>query len=168
MLESGVMKVAIIDYGMGNLFSVKQACEYSGLQAVITSDARQLLSAKAAILPGVGSFGDAITTLAKNDLIAPIKDFIQSQKPFMGICLGMQLLFNESEEFGNHVGLGVISGRGVKFPVTVECGIKNKVPQIGWNKIEKPTYRDNGFWNNTLCQFYSYLYSGTYSFRFMV
>jgi len=126
-------KVVIIDYGMGNLFSVKLACEKVGLDSLITNDISEISGADALILPGVGAFGDAIENLGKLNLVKPIKEFIKSGKPFLGICLGMQLLMSESEEFGKHKGLDIIKGKVVKF-----SNKKEKVPQVGWNKILKP------------------------------
>lgn len=130
-------KVAIIDYGLGNLFSINQACEYVGLESVITKDKRDIENADALILPGVGAFGDAMESLRRSTLIEPILNFIKSKKPFMGICLGMQLLFTESEEFGNHKGLDLIKGRIRKFPVQGDNGESIRVPQIQWNQISK-------------------------------
>jgi imidazole glycerol-phosphate synthase subunit HisH len=129
------IKVSIIDYGMGNLFSVEQACRYVGLEPVITSDKNEILNSRAAILPGVGAFGDAMDNLEKLDLISPIKDFIKTGKPLLGVCLGMQLLFSESEEFGAHKGLNIIEGSVVKFRKESE---PVKVPQIAWNQIYPP------------------------------
>ena len=145
MPDSKQKKVAIIDYGMGNLFSVQRACEHVGLAATITSDKAELLSAQAAILPGVGAFGDAMENLQKRDLVAPLKDFIYSGKPFMGICLGLQLLMSESEEFGRHRGLDILKGNVVKFHPQHSPTRKAKVPQVGWNKIYKSTGA-NGQW----------------------
>lgn len=133
--------VIIIDYGMGNLFSVAQACKATGINAIITSDKKQILSADALIFPGMGAFGDAMDNLKQLDLIHPIKDFVQSGKPFMGLCLGMQLLLTESEEFGTHKGLDIIEGSVKRFQTTEE-----KVPQIGWNHIQQPTTRS---WDKT-------------------
>jgi len=129
------LQVALIDYEMGNLFSVKRACEYVGLKPIITSDKSVIMNSDAAILPGVGAFGDAINNLKKLDLISPIKEFIAMGKPFMGICLGMQLLLSESEEFGNHKGLNIVEGSVVKFPTKNKEDQKFKVPQVGWNRI---------------------------------
>ncbi len=136
-------KVVIIDYGMGNLFSVKLACEKVGMDALISNDKSEILKASALILPGVGAFGDAMETLEKSDLASAIKEFIDSGKPFLGICLGMQLLMTESEEFGIHKGLGIIKGRVVKF-----SSKKDKVPQVGWNKVSKLENGTN--WEGTL------------------
>lgn len=133
--------ITIIDYQISNLFSVQHACEYLGLKAEISSDKNKLLSGDAAILPGVGAFGDAMQNLKTLDLIGPIKEFIDSGKPFMGICLGLQLLFSESEEFGSHKGLDIIPGKVVKFPPKNSLGKMVKVPQIGWNQIYEPPER---------------------------
>jgi glutamine amidotransferase len=129
------VSVAIIDYGMGNLFSVKHACEQVGLTSIVTHDRETIMQARAVILPGVGAFGDAMEHLHKHELIVPIKEFIASGKPFLGVCLGMQLLFSESEEFGNPPGLNIIEGKVVKFPITDASGNAIKVPQVGWNSI---------------------------------
>lgn len=131
-------RVAIVDHGMGNLYSVKRACEYVGLAAEITSDARVVAAADGIILPGVGAFGDAMETLKQYDLVAPMKESIISGKPFLGVCLGMQLLMTESEEFGKHAGLDIFQGSVVQFPHINERGERIKVPQVGWNTIACP------------------------------
>lgn len=141
--------ISIIDYGMGNLFSVRQACEYAGMKSVITADKSMIGSSDALILPGVGAFGNAMDCLRRLDLILPIKDFISSGKPFMGICLGLQLLMSESEEFGTHEGLDIVKGSVVKFPEKNTEGKMSKVPQVGWNRIftgNDPVRRD---WEET-------------------
>lgn len=140
--------IAIIDYKLSNLFSVQHACEFVGLNAKITSSPLDIKSADAAILPGVGAFGDAMKNLENLGLIKTIQDFIKSGKPFLGICLGLQLLFSSSEEFGNYQGLGVIPGKVVKFPTTDSEGNSVKVPQIGWNSINLPRHNPNK-WKNT-------------------
>lgn len=139
-------RIAIVDYGMGNLFSVSQACEKAGMHAFVSSEIRDITEADAIILPGVGAFGDAMNNLIKLDLTAPIIDHVASGKPFMGICLGMQLLFTESEEFGQHKGLNILEGKICKFPVINTTGTRIKVPQIGWNQVWKPEHRT---WENT-------------------
>src|SRR6185369_4058172 len=108
-------------------------------QVVISSDKNDLLKSDAAILPGVGAFGIAMDNLKKLDLIAPMKDFIASGKPFMGICLGMQLLFSESEEFSRNEGLNIIPGHVQRFPDRSPQGEVVKIPQIGWNQIREPS-----------------------------
>lgn len=137
--------VVIIDYGLGNIFSLFQACEYVGYNVEVTSDPDKLIKADALILPGVGAFGNAIETLGNNDLFNPIIEFVNTGKPFLGICLGMQLLFTESEEFGNHKGLDLIEGQIIKFP-EFEINSKFRVPQIQWNKIFA---KDNFNWDET-------------------
>ena len=137
--------VAIIDYKMSNIFSVQSACSKVGLSSVITSDKNQILDSKAAILPGVGAFGEAMSQLSKYKLDDTIHTFIGTKKPFIGICLGLQLLFESSQEFGHHSGLGLINGKVVKFNKITIDSVKYPVPQIGWNKI-----RNEGNWDKTL------------------
>jgi glutamine amidotransferase len=142
-----IIKVAIVDYGLGNLFSIDQACRQAGLSSFITSDVDFISTSDALILPGVGAFGDAMNSLKVNNLVSPIHNFVQTGKPFMGICLGMQLLFTESEEFGKHVGLNLIPGRIVRFPQTNSDGQLIRVPQIQWNQIRCP---ENKSWQNSV------------------
>lgn len=130
------LKVAIIDYQLSNLFSVKHACEVVGLEAIITSDPNQLSDCDALILPGVGAFGDAMKNLQEFNLVNSILEHVNKRKPFLGVCLGLQLLFETSEEFGTHKGLGIVKGSVIKFPPKNEVGEVIKVPQIGWNKIK--------------------------------
>jgi glutamine amidotransferase len=128
-------KVTIIDYGLGNLFSINNACESVGLDTIITADIDEISKSDALILPGVGAFGDAMQTLKEKKLDVAIHDFINTGKPFMGICLGMQLMFSESEEFGKHEGLNLIPGKIVKFPKKNKQNENIRVPQIQWNQI---------------------------------
>ena len=123
--------IAIIDYGAGNLQSVEKAIRFIGSQAVVTKDKDEILSAQAAILPGVGAFGDAMGCLQKSGLTQPVLDFIGSGKPFLGICLGLQLLFEESEETPGVNGLGVLKGKICRIP----DGDGLKIPHIGWNSL---------------------------------
>jgi len=141
-------EVAIIDYQAGNLFSVQHACITVGLHCRIISSPNEILNACALILPGVGAFGDAMNNLRTLDLIQPLKDFASSGRPFLGICLGMQLLFSESEEFGNVKGLDIVEGRVIRFPEQNEKRKKVKIPHIGWNRIYIPKY--NKSWNGTI------------------
>lgn len=131
-------RVAIVDYGMGNLFSVQQACTHVGLEAMITAEASRLLTADAVILPGVGAFGDAMAELTRRDLVVPLREAVASGKPVLGICLGMQLLMSESEEFGRHQGLNIVEGTVTRLAVAAEAGARLKVPQVGWNRIARP------------------------------
>ena len=128
--------IAIIDYQMGNLRSVQKAFERVGHAATITSDPDRLSEASKIVLPGVGGFGDAMRELKTRQLVAPIHQAIDSGKPFLGICLGLQLLFEVSYEGGQHEGLGVLQGEVVRF----ELPSPYKVPHMGWNQamIRKP------------------------------
>jgi glutamine amidotransferase len=131
-------KVAVVDYGMGNLFSVKHACEHVGLQASITSSRQEILDADAVILPGVGAFGNAMETLWRLDLVSALQEIAVSSKPLIGICLGMQMLMTESFEFGRHSGLGIISGTVVRFDKPLGPNGVLKVPQVCWNRMYRP------------------------------
>jgi imidazole glycerol-phosphate synthase subunit HisH len=128
-------KVAIVDYGMGNLFSVRQACEHAGLDVRITSEREEILKADAVILPGIGAFGDAMATLSRLDLVTVLRDVAASGKALVGVCLGLQLLMTESFEFGRHKGLGIIEGQVVPFDNPLEGERQLKVPQVGWNSV---------------------------------
>lgn len=127
--------IAVIDYDMGNLRSVTKALEHVGAKAERTRDPRVIDDASGVVLPGVGAFGDCMTHLTEYGLVEPILKAIEKGKPFLGICLGLQVLFEESEEFGTHRGLGVIKGRIRRFPegMTHE-GERLKVPHMGWNE----------------------------------
>ena len=124
--------IAIVDYQMGNLRSVQKGLEKVGHAAEITSDPQVLGRADKIILPGVGAFRDAIAELRSRDLVGAIKDAIDAGKPFLGICLGLQLLFDVSHEDGEHEGLGILSGEVVRFDVPREY----KVPHMGWNQAK--------------------------------
>jgi imidazole glycerol-phosphate synthase subunit HisH len=127
--------VAIVDYGMGNLFSVLRACQTVGLEAEITNSTATVRRASAIILPGVGAFGVAMDNLRDLGLIEVIRAAVDDGKPLLGICLGMQLLMAESWEFGHREGLGIIQGDVVKLPEGMSGGCRLKVPQVGWNGI---------------------------------
>ena len=124
--------IAIIDYGAGNIMSVRKALDYIGCEAEVTSDASRILAADGAILPGVGSFGDAMDNMARSNLVSAVKEFAASGKPFLGICLGLQILFDKSEESPNVQGLSIFGGEVNRFPS--DMGLK--IPHIGWNSIE--------------------------------
>jgi imidazole glycerol-phosphate synthase subunit HisH len=127
--------IGIVDYGMGNLFSVNKALERLGVDSFISDEPERLLDASALIIPGVGSFKDAMFLLKENGLDKTIKKFVSSGKPLLGICLGMQLLFEESEENGVTKGLGLLPGKVVRFPGITPEGMAYKVPHMGWNKL---------------------------------
>jgi glutamine amidotransferase len=132
--------IAIVDYGMGNLRSVQKAVEYLGGEAVITRDPSVMADAGELILPGVGAFGDAMDNLREYNLVDPIYRFVETGRPFLGICLGMQLIFTESEENGLYPGLGLIPGRVVRFDIPAAF----KVPHMGWNCL---TVSEHPLWN---------------------
>lgn len=123
--------VAVIDYGAGNLSSVKKALDYLGAESEITQDKSKILSASHVILPGVGSFGDAVNSMKERGLVETVKRAAVSGKPFLGICLGLQLLFESSDESVGVEGLGLLNGRIVEIPK--DKGLK--VPHIGWNSV---------------------------------
>lgn len=123
----------IVDYGLGNLFSIRQACRAAGISAEVSADPKAVQSAPMVILPGVGSFGDAMSALESRDLVLPLRDYAAGGGILFGVCLGMQLLLDESDEFGSHQGLGIIPGRVERLPV----GPGLKVPQIGWVQVNQ-------------------------------
>ena len=125
--------IAILDYGVGNLFSLRSSLQQLGLQAVVTADADVIRAADRLILPGVGAFGDAMAKLTATGLVPVLKEQAE-QKPLLGICLGMQLLFEKSYEYGEHAGLGFIKGE--VCPLGPDLADKSlKVPQMGWNAL---------------------------------
>lgn len=123
--------ICIIDYGAGNIESVRKAFEFIGAECVLSDDPKVLESADAAVLPGVGSFGDAMDNIRSRKLEEPIKKFISSGKPFLGICLGLQILFEGSEESPEATGLSVLKGKIVRIP----NGEGLKIPHMGWNSL---------------------------------
>lgn len=141
-------RVAIVDHGLGNLHSVKQVCEFVGLNAIISSAKSEILSADAVILPGVGAFGDAMQTLHRLDLVSVLRNVADSSKPMIGICLGLQLLMSESYEFGFHKGLNIIEGSVDRFDQPKENDRLLKIPQVGWNRVYPA--RNSINWSDTL------------------
>jgi glutamine amidotransferase len=123
--------IVVVDYGMGNLRSVQKGFEKVGEHAVISRDQKEIREADKLVLPGVGAFPQCMENLAGLDLIDPIRDFIASERPFLGICLGLQLLFDESEEFGGHDGLGIVPGKVRQF----DRAMGLKIPHMGWNEV---------------------------------
>lgn len=121
--------IAIIDYGMGNLRSVQKAFEFLGFEAVITDDVNVIEKADKVVLPGVGAFCDAIKTIREKGIDKVLKTVVENKTPLLGICLGMQMMFDKSYENGEYEGLGLISGEVVRLPET------EKIPQIGWNNL---------------------------------
>jgi imidazole glycerol-phosphate synthase subunit HisH len=121
----------IVDYGMGNLRSVQKAFEHLGIEAVITANPSDLATADRVVLPGVGAFRDAIAELKRLDFVPAIRDAVSSGKPFLGICLGLQLLFDVSYEDGEHEGLGIVPGKVIRFAPQPDL----KIPHMGWNSL---------------------------------
>lgn len=149
-----LVEVAVVDYGAGNLLSVKRGLEKCGARVCVTSDPARILSADRVVLPGVGAFGAAMHALETLGLVAVLREISHKQIPLLGICLGMQLLLQESEEYGCHKGLGLIPGRVVHLPQKTVSGITNKIPEIGWNSLQiSPNISD---WRETIlnnCKF---------------
>ncbi len=135
---------AIVDCQLGNLFSVSHACRAVGLRPLVTSDAGHIMRAKAVILPGVGAFGDAMTSISSLGLGSVLVDYAATGRPLIGICLGMQLLMDESEEFGTHKGLGLIAGVVKRLPAS-HAGMQLRVPNMGWS----PIHAARGDWTGT-------------------
>ncbi len=139
------MKVAVVDYNMGNLASVVNALKRVGAEATILKDPEKFRKFDKMILPGVGAFGDAMEHLRLYDMVEPIKEFAASGKPLLGICLGMQLLLEKSYEFGEHEGLGLIEGEVVPFDRS-RFFERLKIPHMGWNELfvkkESPIFKD--------------------------
>lgn len=141
-------KVTIIDYGVGNLLSVKRGFERCGASVTVASDSRTILTSDKIVLPGVGAFPRAMEALNKLDLVPVIREFAQSNKPLLAICLGMQLLLDHSQEFGNTPGLGLIPGSVKQVPKKDLLGGRQKIPHIGWNELELPEVPRN--WSHTI------------------
>jgi len=136
-------RVHIVDYGIGNLFSVRRALEHVGADVSLTSSPSEIGSADRLLLPGVGAFEPCIRNLTTSGLADPVREFAATGRPFLGICVGMQLLFDYSLEFGRHHGLGLIPGHVSPIP-----NDGRKVPHIGWSQLELPAGRNN--WSGTL------------------
>ena len=127
--------VTIVDFGMGNLFSVARALEHCGAEIRMTTSADGIASAERLVLPGVGAFGKGVDNLRQLGLVSALRSYGASGRPMLGICLGMQLLFEEGEEFGLHEGLGIMPGRIVPIPATGVDGTPHRVPHVGWAEI---------------------------------
>lgn len=141
-------KVTVIDYGMGNLYSVSRAVEYCGGQVVFASNVETILNADRVLLPGVGAFADGMNELINLRLVEAIREYCRTNRPFLGICLGMQMMMDSSEEFGFHEGLGIISGSVVGIPKTALSGELHKIPHIGWNELQQTECKP--LWDHTI------------------
>ena len=143
-------EVTIIDYGVGNLLSVKRGFEHCGAKVKLTSDPETILSSQRVVLPGVGAFPNAMAALEKLNLVTVIQELARLKKPLLAICLGMQLLLEESDEFCTTSGLGLIPGRVVAVPNTTIKGDPQKIPHIGWSSMQLPDVTRG--WSGTLLQ----------------
>ena len=130
--------VTIVDYGIGNLYSVTRALEVCGASVRLTTNHEHIEDAERVVLPGVGAFADGMKGLRQRGQIDPVLRFMKSGRPFLGICVGMQLLLEVGEEFGEHAGLGVFRGRVSPIPVTGTDGKPHRIPHIGWNALLPP------------------------------
>jgi len=140
--------VVIIDYGFGNILSVQRGLEHCGAKVVLTADPKKILTAKRVVLPGVGAFASAMQALQSLSLVAVIRELSERETPLLGICLGMQLLLDESDEFGLTAGLGLIPGRVITVPDHTLTGKPQKIPHVGWAGLY-PSHESVG-WENTL------------------
>jgi len=132
---SSAPRIAVVDYGAGNLRSVSRALARSGLAPEVTTDPVAVREADGVVLPGVGAFRDAVARLSANGLDKAVRDSIEAGRPYLGLCLGLQLLFEESEEHGATPGFGLLAGRVERFPAPGEPGAPARVPHIGWNDV---------------------------------
>ena len=131
-------RIAIIDYGIGNLFSVNKAFARIGKDSFITSDVHEIMNSSRVVLPGVGAFRNGMEKLTEADLVGVVKDVANSGEPLLGICLGAQLLLESSEEFGDTSGLGLIKGKVIEIPNKSRTEDNIRVPHIGWNNLAFP------------------------------
>jgi glutamine amidotransferase len=143
-------EVTVIDYGVGNLLSVQRGLEHCGAKVILTADSEKILAAKRVVLPGVGAFANAMQALESLGLVAVIHELAQRKTPLLGICLGMQLLLEESDEFGVTAGLGLIPGRVIAVSDLTLSGESQKIPHIGWNALQ-PSNVAVG-WKHTLLE----------------
>lgn len=142
------MKVTVLDYGVGNLLSVRRALEASGAEVVCSGVPEEVLRAERLVVPGVGAFGSCMQALEYRSLLEPLKTYLETERPLLGICVGMQMLMESSSEFGNHRGLGVMPGLVDRIPETGSDDKRHKVPHIGWAPI-RPRDNDTSAWRGT-------------------
>lgn len=130
------MKTVVVDYGIGNLLSVCRAFASQGADVQLTDDHRAILAADRVVLPGVGAFGKCVAEVRARGLDDVVKERVAQERPLLGICVGMQMLFEVGEEFGHHEGLGLLPGRVAAIPSETDFGIRRKIPHIGWNALQ--------------------------------
>lgn len=142
--------IVIADYGAGNLLSVARALAASGAEAEVTGDPQRIATADRLVLPGVGAFGDCMTAFLARGLRAPVLEFVATGRPMLGLCVGMQLLFERSTEFGHHEGLGIIPGEVHEIPKHDAEGRPHKTPHIGWTDLQHPGDTGPASWDKSL------------------
>jgi glutamine amidotransferase len=140
--------VLVVDYGMGNLYSIGRALEHLGASVRVSDSPKNIEGADRVVLPGVGAFADGMRGMEERGLIEPLKKYASSGRPLLGICLGMQLLFEASQEFGEHCGLGLLPGRVVAVPATDVDGKPHKIPHMGWSALRRPVSQHS--WAGTI------------------
>lgn len=143
------MNVAIVDYGMGNLFSVARAVESCGATASVVDTPEKVCTAEMLLLPGVGAFREGMQELRERDLVRPLREYAESGRPLLAICLGMQMLFERSEENGDHEGLGVVKGKVKEVARKKTSGADRKIPHIGWGTLREPV---PGRWSGSILE----------------
>jgi glutamine amidotransferase len=143
-------KVTVVDYGSGNLLSVCRALRHCGADLVTAESGAEVACAERLVVPGVGAMADSMRNLVARGLVGSIQTYARTGRPLLGICVGMQILFDAGEEFGIHPGIGLLAGRVRKMPAVQDDGSRRKIPQIGWNTL-KPAPGVNG-WNGTILQ----------------
>jgi glutamine amidotransferase len=142
--------VIVVDYGMGNVLSVCRAFENQGANVALTGEAGEITGAERLVLPGVGAFGDCMKALEQRELVGPILRFVRSGRPFLGICVGMQILMDAGDEFGGYPGLGLFAGRVVQIASQSTDGATRKIPHIGWTPIAPPESASDNRWAGTM------------------
>jgi glutamine amidotransferase len=142
--------VTVVDYGVGNLLSVARAFEYCGANVELTGNPKRIAAAERLVLPGVGAFGDCMKAFLSLDLQEPLLAFIGSGRPIIGLCVGMQMLFDHSIEFGSHAGLGIMPGNIEAIPKETSLGAPQKVPHIGWTGIRPQDLAGQASWTGTI------------------
>jgi imidazole glycerol-phosphate synthase subunit HisH len=142
--------VAVVDYGIGNLYSVRRAFEHCGFSVLVSGDPEALAAAPRLVLPGVGAFADGMRRLQSSGLDQMLREYAASGRPLLGICLGMQMLATTSEEFGEHAGLAIVPGRVLPIPARTATGEPHKIPWVGWTTLEKPPHLAD--WQDTILE----------------
>ena len=143
-------RVTIVDYGMGNVLSVRRAFEHCGVQTELTGRPEAVKNAERLVLPGVGAFADCMKALENSALVEPVKAFVATGRPFLGICVGMQILLEFGTEFGGYHGLGFIPGRVVGLETTAADGATRKIPHIGWTSTSPPQAANDNRWAGSM------------------